>query len=441
MRSLRLPRRSPRGRPNHKRGTVTCKQAASPLPFPNNLKVPPRKDGECLNQPDRYNLCPQGGVSPMLRPWFGTPMSAVVNVERAMNLERLVAARLACTPAPSWSAILTKAFAVVAARNPIFRASRISPSRGLVSTSTPQASRRSSSIANSTPQLLILYAHIDSPESLTLREIDAIIRDHKQAAPWRPFRRIAAVRMSRIPWPFRRLVLWGGLNTFGSLRCRFFGTFGITSVGSQGAGITHLLPLLTCQLHYGIFDPAGGLAMRVSFDHRVLDGATAAQGLADLEEVLLDRFSASAARRLLSRCPLRSTNRAPIDVSDENEDEDPEVEVPVVEDPQSRAGASSDCRRRRCGHRRRRRRNRRRRHRCGHRCAAIAATAAATPPPASFGRASLTVRDRPDISLPLSAAMAACASWSLPISTKPKPFERPVSRSMITCAERTEPCA
>ena len=35
--------------------------------------------------------------------------------------------------------------------------------------------------------------------------------------------------------------------------------------------------------------------------------------------------------------------------------------------------------------------------------------------------------------------MAACASASLPISTKPKPFERPVSRSIITFADVTVP--
>src|SRR6266851_4311923 len=37
--------------------------------------------------------------------------------------------------------------------------------------------------------------------------------------------------------------------------------------------------------------------------------------------------------------------------------------------------------------------------------------------------------------------MAAWASWSLPISTKPNPLERPVSRSMITCADCTAPWA
>jgi len=53
----------------------------------------------------------------------------------------------------------------------------------------------------------------------------------------------------------------------------------------------------------------------------------------------------------------------------------------------------------------------------------------------------LTVKGRPSFSTPFSAAMAAWASASLPISTKPKPLERPVSRSMMTCADCTEPCA
>jgi len=36
--------------------------------------------------------------------------------------------------------------------------------------------------------------------------------------------------------------------------------------------------------------------------------------------------------------------------------------------------------------------------------------------------------------------MAAWASWSEDISTKAKPFDRPVSRSMMTWADRTVPC-
>src|SRR6476620_9778117 len=46
-----------------------------------------------------------------------------VTIERRMDLARLVAARHACTPPLSWSAIFTKAFALVAARTPLLRTS------------------------------------------------------------------------------------------------------------------------------------------------------------------------------------------------------------------------------------------------------------------------------------------------------------------------------
>jgi hypothetical protein len=209
-----------------------------------------------------------------------------VTLERRMDLARLVAARQACTPPPTWSAIFVKAFALVAARSPVLRTSYLT-------FPWPRFYEHSTNIATINvdrqvaAERVVLYTHIASPESLTLPEIDAIIHDHQQ----QPVENIPsyrlAVRLSRVPWPFRRMLWWAGLNVRGPLRSRFFGTFGITSLGSQGAGITHLVPLLTSQLHYGIFDPAGGLEMRLSFDHRVLDGVTAARGLADLEGVLL----------------------------------------------------------------------------------------------------------------------------------------------------------
>src|ERR1022692_4710085 len=44
-------------------------------------------------------------------------------IERRMDLSRLVAARQACTPSPTWSAIFIKAYALVAARTPVLRTS------------------------------------------------------------------------------------------------------------------------------------------------------------------------------------------------------------------------------------------------------------------------------------------------------------------------------
>ena len=93
-------------------------------------------------------------------------------------------------------------------------------------------------------------------------------------------------RVSRIPSPLRRWFWWAALNVFGGRRCHNYGTFSVSSVASQGAGILHLLPILTTSLHYGLFDEAGRLDVRITFDHRVADGGTMARALADLEERL-----------------------------------------------------------------------------------------------------------------------------------------------------------
>ena len=58
----------------------------------------------------------------------------------------------------------------------------------------------------------------------------------------------------------------------------------------------------------------------------------------------------------------------------------------------------------------------------------------------SRGLASLTVRVRPSDCWPFRVVIAAWASWSLVISTNPNPLDRPVSRSMMTCADFTAPC-
>jgi len=63
------------------------------------------------------------------------------------------------------------------------------------------------------------------------------------------------------------------------------------------------------------------------------------------------------------------------------------------------------------------------------------------PPPACsvLGRASLTFRVRPPTCDPFSAVMAFSPSSLLAISTKPKPRERPVSRSVMMLTRSTCP--
>jgi hypothetical protein len=217
--------------------------------------------------------------------YFSAQVPSVI-IERPMRLAPLVAARGAGDPGPTWTSIFLKAYAIVSSRSPILRTAYLRfPWARFYEHPTTIA------IGNVDRQLpherIVLYAKIESPEKQSLAEIDAILRAHQEGPLESIDSYCNAVRLSWTPHLIRRFLWWGGLNVFGSLRCHHFGTFGISSLGARGAAIVQMIPLLTATLHPGLFEDDGRLLMRLSFDHRVLDGAAAAQSLVDLEAVLL----------------------------------------------------------------------------------------------------------------------------------------------------------
>ena len=206
-------------------------------------------------------------------------------VERPLSLAALRAARQACVPRPSWCAIFLKAMSIVGARHPQFR-------RAFLPFPWPHLYEHPDNIANFTIERryqdedVVFYVQVRRPERRSLAELDAFIRTCKDepVESIKFFRR--ALRLSKVPWPFRRLAWWVSLNLFGKLRAHNFGTFSLSSTSSEGAGILALLPLVTTTLHYGLFDDRDNLPARITFDHRVLDGAFVSRGLVELEEVL-----------------------------------------------------------------------------------------------------------------------------------------------------------
>ena len=100
-----------------------------------------------------------------------------------------------------------------------------------------------------------------------------------------------ALAVARIPWPLRRIFWWSALNMFGRRRSHNYGTFSLTSVGSRGAGLLNVAPILTTALHYGQIDDNGMVDVRLSWDHRVLDGSTIARSLVELERVLNEQIA------------------------------------------------------------------------------------------------------------------------------------------------------
>ena len=137
-------------------------------------------------------------------------------IERHMDLAGLVAARQACAPPPTWSAIFTKAYAVVAARTPVLRTSyltfpwpRLYEHAANIATAQRRSPARRTSASSSTPTSPVRKlapSRSSTPSSATTRRTPVeSIPSYRQA-----------VRLSRVPWPFRRLLWWAGLNVFGS---------------------------------------------------------------------------------------------------------------------------------------------------------------------------------------------------------------------------------
>lgn len=208
-----------------------------------------------------------------------------VPVQRRMRLGELVAARAAVNSPPSWCALFTKAYGFVAASTPPLR-------RAYMAFPRPHLYEHPINVASIAVERkfgdedAVFFAHLRQPERLSLAEIDIRLRSFKE----QPLENIGAYRrivlMNRFPWPLRRLLWWMGLNVWGKKRAAFMGTFGITVYAGLGAASLHPLSLLTTTLNYGVLDADGSMDVRITYDHRVLDGCTIARALAELERVL-----------------------------------------------------------------------------------------------------------------------------------------------------------
>jgi hypothetical protein len=221
--------------------------------------------------------------------WAARKIEAVT-FERCMNLAPLVTARKENTARPGWCAIFTKAYALVCARRPEL-------SRVYLSFPWPRLHEPAGNIAaiaierRLDGENAVLIAHQREPEHRSLAEIESWLRHCRQAPPEQigSFRRI--LQVTRLPRPVRRLAWFVGLN-WGRQRERCLGTFGISVTAGLGATAIGVRAPITTILHYGVFEPDGSIDVRLTFDHRVLDGGTVARALRDLEDTLLGEILA-----------------------------------------------------------------------------------------------------------------------------------------------------
>jgi hypothetical protein len=218
-----------------------------------------------------------------------------VPVQRRMHIGPLVSARRQAEPRPSWCALFTKAYALVAACRPELR-------RAYLSFPWPHLYEHPVSIASVAVERrlgeehAVFFTQIRSPEEHTPAQLDEHLKECKEkpVESIGPFRR--ALRWSRFPRPVRRLLWWVGLNVSGYRRSRNLGTFGVSVYSGLGAEALHPLSPLTTTLNYGVIGEDGVVDVRIIYDHRVMDGSTVARALVELEEVLNDQLPGALVR-------------------------------------------------------------------------------------------------------------------------------------------------
>ena len=230
---------------------------------------------------------PRRLVADLMHASIGVPF---VSLTRSLNVRQLVEARALAARPPGWAAIFVKAFSVVARDEPILRTL-------YVRWPWPSFYELPSSIAMvaiarvEDGQDCVLPQKVPAPDTLPLAEIDAQIRHAKNAplADIPAFRK--TLRVTRLPLPVRRLMWQVGLN-FGRQRANWFGSFGVTSVATYGAGELHALSPGPFVLSYGVVEPDLTIDVVIRWDHRITDAASMAKALTRLEQVLNTEIAA-----------------------------------------------------------------------------------------------------------------------------------------------------
>jgi hypothetical protein len=207
-----------------------------------------------------------------------------VPVQRVMDLSSLVAARDALTDRPAWVAIFAKAYALLSDEMPILR-------RAYVKLPTPRFYEYPVTTASIVverdfgSEMAVLTLLIRDPANLPVEELSRRIR-HAKTAPVeeiKSFKRM--LDLARWPTPIRRMIWWLGLN-IGRQRGNYFGSFGVTVYSGLGAESLHPLSPLTATMNWGVIGEDGKVAVRIMYDHRVMDGSEIARTLERLEAKL-----------------------------------------------------------------------------------------------------------------------------------------------------------
>lgn len=183
----------------------------------------------------------------------------------------------------SWAALMLKAYGLVAAEmrelrqawlgGPLATVYEHPSSVGMLAIEREHAGER-----------WLFWGRFPEPEQRSLIDLQEQLERYQTEPVERIFRR--QLQLSALPNPARRLVWWWNLNVSGAVRARRAGTFFLSTLAGRGAEIQSPPAFHTGNLTYGPLDETGRSRVTLAYDHRLFDGALAAEALERIETTL-----------------------------------------------------------------------------------------------------------------------------------------------------------
>jgi len=205
-------------------------------------------------------------------------------VKRTMKLDRLATAWGSRADHPGWAAMVAKAFCIVARDEPLLRTFYLKwpwPRFYELPKSIAMIAVNRDDIGRD----LLVFLKLGTADEMSLEDLQAIVLRSKNApiAQTRSLERL--LRLSRLPFPLRKLLIFVGRNV-GRQRANFFGTVAISSVAALGADILLTQAPGPSLITYGRLQPDHTMELLLHWDHRIYDGTLVARSLQRLEQVL-----------------------------------------------------------------------------------------------------------------------------------------------------------
>jgi len=130
----------------------------------------------------------------------------------------------------------------------------------------------------------LFWGRFNSPESTPLAALQSRLDEYQQGDLLTQFRQ--QLQFSALPGWLRRGLLWWNLNVSGESRARRTGTFVLSTLAAQGVEIECPPAFHTANFSYGPIGGDGHSRLTLAYDHRVFDGALAAEALERIEDAL-----------------------------------------------------------------------------------------------------------------------------------------------------------